>query len=1098
MSYTRCNRIVLLSCGLSLAVWAQGEQARLTGSVTDSSGAVIPGAIITVTNVRTALERHVNSDERGTYVVANLPPSNYNLTAEAQQLGPTEYAEITLTAGQERRIDVVLQPAAVSTEVTVDGGALVVIDTSSARVGANVNEREAATLPLNGRQISQLYLLAPGAQTAGGGSYDNIRFSGRANQQNAIRFDGVEGSSIIDASPGNLNGESSSGFRLQASVENVQEFRVESSNYPAEFGTGTAGQISIVTKSGSNQLHASLFEYARNDAFDARNFFDQSAAAPLRLNQFGVSAGGPVVREKFFFFASFEGLRQRAYQNLIEAVPSAAARARAVPSIRPLMDAYPAGLSTSNPDLDLAQLVARAPIDENYGSLRLDYRINDKYGLTARYFRDQGELRVPLSVTGNYARTTSVPQNGVLSFQQILRMNLINETKFGFNNSKTRLNGVAPAVNGLDLSSVSIDFTGSTAVAGIGGQGASGGAARLGGLIRSSSAQNGRAQPYTNYTMTFADTLSWIRHSHSLKFGLEVRPVRLYTDRLGATTYTFSNVNALLNNTPSQVQVLGDVSAPNPLHEGATGGRFLKQDYYIGYAQDEWKIRPNFTMNYGLRYEYYSPMREDRNLFTYFDMLTGNLDRNPNRAWYQSRKTNFGPRLAFTWAPGKLNNNTVLRIGAGYYYGPGQTEDQVQLIDSDRVTVTQATNVAFPVNSQAIINTFDVNDFKDFAPRVYAPGYTLPEKVLSYTVSIQQKLPFDSVLTMAYVGSQGRNLFLRAWTNVLQGVKMNPATGAGAPVLEFGDRFSQLDYKTSGGTDHYDSLQTTLNRRFSRGLTIGAQWTWAHSIGNTGGSNEAQTAQNPFNFAQDHGNNAFDIRHSFNTTALWELPVGRGRAYARNAPKWADAIFGGWELGGVVNARTGLPIDLTIARNDIAYRVNSTGEIVDAPIVSGGRILTTPVINNPYGGAFRANRRPSVVAGVSPYLSNAGDKRVFLNPAAFTFPNPGEFGNLGRWALHGPSLAQLDLTLHKKFALKERRNLEFRAEVYNILNHTNFANPVSRLNNALGISANQVQPGQPFNPAAAGGAFGYATSTVTRDVGLGASRQVQLALRFNF
>lgn len=1078
-------------------LWAQTDTAKITGTVGDGTGAVIPGATVTVKNERTGVERTVKSNEQGRYFVVNLPASAYQVMVQAEGLGPAEYT-LTLTAGQERTIDPVLQPAAVATEVNVSSGELVVIDTSSARVGANVNEREVANLPLNGRQLSQLYLMAPGAQTSGGGSYDNVRFSGRANQQNAVRFDGVEGSSIIDSSPGNLNGETSTGFRLQSSLENVQEFRVESSNYPAEYGTGTAGQISIVTKSGGNRFHGSLFEYLRNSAMDARNFFDKAEPAPLRLNQFGGSLGGPIQKDKFFFFASYEGLRQRAYHNLIEAVPSAAARRRAVPSIAPLMDAYPAGTPTANPDLDLAQLVGRAPIDENYGGIRLDYRLSPNYNITGRYFRDQGVLEQPLNVTGNKARTTSVPQNGLVSLQQVLRANIINETKFGFNGSKTRYEGVAPMVNGIDLSAVSIDFTGSATISGIGGQGVSGGAARLGGLVRSSSAQNGRAVPYTNYTMTFADQLSWIRGSHSLKFGVEVRPIRMYTDRLGGTTYSFSNLNALLDNMPSSVQVIGDVSAPNPLHEGIAGNRFLKQEYYIGYAQDEWKISPTFTMNYGLRYEYYTVLREDRNLFTFFDMTTGDLDRNPNRPWYGAHKANFGPRLAFTWAPQRFEGNTVFRIGAGYYYGPGQTEDQVQPIDSDRVTVTQTTNIAFPMNSQAIVDTFDAKNFRNFAPRVYAPGYRLPEKVLSYTASVQHKLPFDTVLTAAYVGSQGRNLFLRSWTNLLLGVVMNPLTGAGIPILEFGNRFAQLDYKTSGGTDRYDSLQVTANRRFSKGLTVGTQWTWGHSIGNTGGSNEAQTQQNPFNFEQDRGNNAFDVRHTFNATALYELPFGRDRRYLRNAPRGLDFMLGGWQLGGVLNARTGMPVDLTLARNDIAYRVNATGRIVDAPIVSNGAVLTTPVVNNPWGGAFRSNRRPSVAAGVSPYLDNPADKRVFLNPAAFTIPAPGEYGNLGRWALKGPGLAQFDLTLQKRFPIVERHSIEFRGEVYNVLNRANFANPVSRLNNALGTSNNQLQPGQPFTQAAAGGSFGMATSTVTRDVGLGAGRQIQLSLRYNF
>jgi hypothetical protein len=219
----------------------------------------------------------------------------------------------------------------------------------------------------------------------------------------------------------------------------------------------------------------------------------------------------------------------------------------------------------------------------------------------------------------------------------------------------------------------------------------------------------------------------------------------------------------------------------------------------------------------------------------------------------------------------------------------------------------------------------------------------------------------------------------------------------------------------------------------------------------------------------------------------------------KDAPRAADLLIGGWELGGVLNGRTGVPIDLTMARNDIVYQVNATGQFVSAPILgAGGAILTTPVVNNPFGGAFRSNRRPTVVAGVSPYLTDSADKRVFLNPAAFMIPTPGEFGDLGRWALHGPALSQLDLTLHKRVPITERVNVEFRAEVYNILNHTNFANPVSRLNDALGTKSTQIQPGQPYSYQTGGSTFGRSTSTVVRDVGLGASRQIQLSLRLNF
>jgi hypothetical protein len=1073
---------LLLLLGLcGLCALAQ-DQSRIVGEVSDASGAMIPSATVTVTNTKTGAMRQVKTDNAGFYFVTNLAPSTYDIVIGSPNFANAEFKDVTMSVGQERTLNAKLQPATVKTEVTVMSGELSEVETSSASIGTNVNSREVGTLPLNGRQLSQLYLLTPGALTAGGGSFDNIRFSGRANQENAIRFDGIEGSSIIDASPGNLSGESSTGFRLQSSLETVAEFRVESSNYPAEFGTGSAGQISVVTKSGGNAFHGSLFEYLRNDALDARNFFDKGSKTPLRLNQYGGSIGGPIKKDKLFFFAAYEGLKQRSAVNLFGTVPSAAARARAVPSIQPLLAGYPTGIPTSNPDLDVAQLASSNSIDEDFGSIRLDYRINDKFNAYLRYNRDQGVLQSPLDVSGSYSLVTAVPQNAVLGFQQILKPTVINETKFGFNGAKTRVSGYAPTIPGVDTSAFAVSFTGTVAIPGIGGQGASAGASSLGNLVRSNSSQNGRGQPYTNYTLSFIDNLNVIHQNHSMKFGFEFRPVRIYTDRLGGTTYTFSNLNALLNNTPSQIQVLGDVSNPDPFNNGATGNRFLKQYYMIGYAQDEWKIKPNLTMSYGLRYEYYGVMHEDRNLFVLFNATTGQIMPNTT-PWYNSSKANFGPRLAFAWSPERFNNKTVFRIGAGYYYGPGQTEDQVQPIDSDRASRTlTGAGLAWPVIPSQVLADFTATNHPGYQPRGYSPDYRIPERILSYTASVQQQLPGNAVLTVAYVGSQGRNLFLRSWTNGIVGV--NPTTGAA--TLQFGPQFGQIDYKTSGGTDHYDSLQTTLNRRFAKGLTAGFQWTYGHSIGNTGGSNEAQTAQNPFDFNYDHGNNAFDVRHSMNISVLYALPYNpTNRA--------ANFALGGWEVGGIVNARSGLPIDVTMSRPDIIWQGNDGNYYSSKP----SSIPAVAVINNPYGGAFRSNRRPSVVAGVDPFL-HTSDGRVFLNPSAFTMPQPGTFGNLGRYVLHGPGLAQIDFTLHKQFRIDETRNIEFRAEFYNILNHANFANPPAVLNNALGTGTNQIQPGQPYTSAAAGGAFGVANSTVSKDVGLGAQRQIQFSLRFNF
>ena len=1091
---------------LSLPMFALAQDtARVVGTVSDSSGAVISQASVTVTDDKTSSKRQVTTDEKGFYVITNLSPSTYTLVATSPNLAPAEIKSMPVTVGQERTVNVTLTPPSVASEVTVSGGELTQVDTSSAAIGTTVNSREVGTLPLNGRQLSQLYLLAPGAQTAGGGSFDNIRFSGRANQENEVKFDGIEGSSIIDASPGNLDGEVSTGFRLQASLETVAEFQVQSSNYPAEYGTGTAGQISVVTKSGGNEFHGGLFEYFRNDALDARNFFDGLAPLslsknPLRLNQYGGSVGGPIVKDKFFFFASQESLRQRAGVNVFGSVPSLSARARAVSSIQPLVKGYPTGqLSTTNPDLDIAQSEFNTSIDEYFGSFRLDYRLNDKYLMYVRYNRDQGYLQAPLDVSGASQVVTAVPQNAVYSLQQIYKPTVVNETKVGVNSQKTRIAGYAPPIPGVDTSAFAVSFTGGVAIPGIGGQGASAGASTLGNLIRANSSQNGRFEPYTGYTIGIIDNLSLIHQEHTMKFGVEVRPVRLYTDRQGGTTYTFPNVSALLANTPSQIQVLGDVSSPDPWNNGVTGNRFLKQYYLIFYAQDEWKIRPNFTMSYGLRYEYYSVLHEDKNRFVFFNADTGLLacgthpgcDLPNTTPWFNSSKLNFGPRLAFTWAPERFKNNTVLRIGAGYYYGPGQTEDQVQPIDSDRASRTLTSNIAFPVNPAQVLAGYDINSSNlGFQPRAYAGGYEIPEKILSYTASWQQSVPGNGVLTVAYVGSQGRNLFLRSWTNRIVGVTMNQTTGVGSPVLQFGNRFAQIDFKTSGGTDHYDSLQTTFNRRFSRGLTAGLQWTYGHSIGDTGGSNEAQTTQNPLNYQQDRGNNAFDVRHSVNVSALYELP-----GHLNN--RAAQSVLGGWEVGGIFNGRTGLPIDITISRPDLAYQIVSTGQYVASPVLSGSTILTVPVINNPYGGAFRSNRRPDVVAGADPFLHTT-DGRYFLNPAAFSIPTPGKYGNLGRYALHGPGMSQFDFTVHKKFAIDEKRNIEFRLEMWNIFNKANFANPPAVLNFALGTTASQLQPGQPYTPSTSGAAFGLFNSTVSKDVGLGAQRQIQLSLRLNF
>src|ERR1041385_4013798 len=329
----RFRRIVVVALSLAIAVLtqvstsAQTDQGRLVGTVTDANGAIVPGAIVIVKNARTGEERSTVTNESGYYIIVSLKPSTYTITASANNL-TVRVANVRLLVGQELNLGLTLQPTGVEAKVDVIATGDTGIETGSASMSVNGNPREVEELPLHGRQLSPLYVQAPGSVNTGSGTFGDIRFSGRAVEQNVVRYDGIEGTAIIDASPGNLNGEVPSPFRLQSSLENVQEFRVDSNNFPAEFGTGTGGQVSVVTKSGGNAFHGSMFEYLRNDALDAANFFDNiiGQKAPLRLNQFGGSISGPILKDKFFFFFSYEGYRLRAGVNSIEAVPGSALR----------------------------------------------------------------------------------------------------------------------------------------------------------------------------------------------------------------------------------------------------------------------------------------------------------------------------------------------------------------------------------------------------------------------------------------------------------------------------------------------------------------------------------------------------------------------------------------------------------------------------------------------------------------------------------------------------------------------------------------------------------------------------------------------------
>lgn len=1098
----RCAAAALM-IALASSAYAQGELGRISGIIRDTSGLAVPGVTVQIKNEKTGQTRETVSGAEGRYTITNLPASLYTIKANLSGFAATEIVGSQVLPGQEVVMNIELKPAGVSEQVTVTADTSV-IDTSSARMGTNVIEREVMQLPINGRQLSQLYLQAPGSVNSGAGTFGDIRFSGRAVQQNAIRYDGIEGSAIIDASPGNLNGEIPSPFRLQSSLENVQEFRVDSNTYPAEFGTGTGGQVSVVTKSGTNRVRGGLFEYYRNDKFDAGNYFDLEKSK-LRLHQFGGSMGGPLAKDKAFFFGSYEEYRLDAGINVIEAVPSDVAWSRAVSSVLPLRDVFvgPGGVilpgASTNADFDIAQLQGLSTVRERAFSLRLDSKLSNNWMVFGRFFTDTGKNDQPEGVTGRITKIRAKPRNAVVTLQGLISASTLNELRVGYNAANTDVNGTVPTGQPVDLSAATINISGSVANSGISGQGNSSGVAIPGGLVRQNSATNGRGAPYRPYSFSIIDSFTSTRDNHTLKFGGEVRLIRMETDRLGGTTYTYSNLNDFLANRIQSIQYLGDVSDPSAFNDGATGPRHAQQEYYITYAQDEWHLSPRLTMNYGLRYEYYTPLREANDLDVLFDVNDGIL-KPASDPFFHSKKSNFQPRVSMTWAPGA--GRTVVRGGYALVVGPGQTEDQIQPIESDRISSTLSSG-AYPLDIAATRANFINNpNNRVFQPRAYADEYTVPERIHQYSVSVQRELPGRFVATVGYVGSQGRNLFLRSVTNQIVEVRTNPNPASNAIVIREFDivnpdgtilrPYAEIDYKTSGGHDNYNGLQTQLVRRFNSGITMNMQYTLGRSFGNTAGSNEALTAANNArdidDFDYDLGYNTFDVRHTFNLSALFSLPFGRGHKYGTGWKGATQALLGGWEVGAIVNARSGLPVQVQVVRPDVVY-IDGAGNVFGSP--AAGR---TAVINTPGGGNSRNVRRPNIVPGVSPYLK---DGTQWLNPAAFSTPAPGEFGNMQRGSIRGPNFKQMDLLVSKRVDVRSSSSFEFRIEVFNLFNVTNFANPPATLPNVLGTGTNQLQPDQPYTAAAAG-TFGKVTSTVGRTVGLGTSRQVQFAIRLNF
>jgi hypothetical protein len=969
---------------------AQVDRATLGGTVTDPTGAVVPNAQVELVSQETGLRRQVQTSESGTYTVSQVPIGRYTVTVVQQGFVTAVVKDVQLGVGDTRTLDVQLQVSGVETQVTVETVAAA-LETESPALGTVIGSQKVREIPLNGRHWASLMALAPGAINTGEGNQQSIRFVGRARDDNNWTFDGLDATGVKDP-------RQEAALRLIISTDSIAEFRVNASLYSADSGSGAGAQVNLVSKSGTNDFHGSIFEFVRNDKMDARNPFDTSKQ-PFRLNQFGGNVGGPIVKNRTFFFANYEGLRQRVSQTFRNPVPSAAFRARATnASARQIVNAYPAGTERStDADIDFATGNVSQAWREDAGTLRVDHRFNDTNSFFARYNIDDGTIVLPQTVIPSDRQESFFrPSNLVAQFQRVFSPTVVNEVKAGFNRSALNRFNYAPFAEEIVVSG----FT------------------TLNDAGRS-------VETGTSYSLI--DNLVITRGRHTLKVGGEIRRahVNVADPATDAITVTYASRNDLLANRVDRVAITG-------------GSPVLgtRKWYYYAYAQDDFKLRPELTVNLGLRYEFYGVNSEAHDRYRVFDLYGCRGFCPHGTPWYIHDRNNFDPRVGIAWAPKALKGKTVIRAGAGIYHGPGQIDDQNAPIDnvSDRYSLTavEAPGLSYPV--------------APFLAQAQAVGIT-PRSLqrdrrdlysAQWGLSIQQQLPAAFVTQIGYVASSASKVTTRKYIN-----NLDPVTKV-RPLPTFG----RMDEKNNDGNSNFNALQLSLLRRVASGLTWQTEYMWSHSINdNSTGGGEGSQPQNNFCRACDRGNSNTDIRHTITSNWIYQLPFGSGRQYLNSGP--AAKVLGGWEMSGIWTARTGRMLTIGISRSSSAVPDGNTSA-----------------------------QRPNIVPGVSIYPAGGPTFARWFNPAAFAIPANGTWGNAGRAIATGPGLVQVDFALQKSTALAEGKALVFRIEAFNLFN--------------------RVQAGNPGTTFTTPATFGLVNSGLNRTIGTGTSRQLQLAMRFNF
>ena len=992
------NLVVLLALSIG-AVFGQIDRAELNGTVTDASGAVVPNARVQVVSRETGLKRDILTGSAGNYTITSLPIGSYDLRITREGFRAFDMNSIRLSVGQTRTLDAKLELGGTTSQVDVQANA-VALETSNAQVGGVLEHRQLSDVPLNGRNWATLELLTPGAINTGGGGQRDIRFAGRGLDDANYTFDGVDATGVQEQSQ-------KADARLNISLESIAEFRVNSSVYTADSGSSGGGQVNAVSKTGTNNFHGGAFEYFRNNAFDARSPFDPSQIPPFRLNQFGATIGGPIRKNKTFFFAAYEAIRQSLTYTQIGYVPNAAYRAQVMavsPALKPFLDGYPVGQTHVDSITDQYTSLGVNSSREDSGTIRVDHRFTDNTTMFVRYNIDDALKQDPIDNLGGLETEPIRPSNMALQLSHVFSPRVVNEVKFGINRSAFHhpSTGTAPSEAGFGAVGVSSipgfdDLTASQLDLEVG------------------------------TTFSYIDNLSIIRGRHAFKVGADIERIRL-NNSSAAIPYSvigFVDPNSFIHN---QIDTLSTYAAL------AVGG--MRRTFWMGYAQDEFKVRPNLTINLGLRYEFYSVMSEVKDRIAVVDLACGGFCP-PGTPMYSPNYKNFMPRVSLAWTPAGANGKTVIRSGWGMYFSPNQNDDFSDPHESTaaRYALSSADvpNLSYPLapflsllqNQGASPKGID---------RHRKDGY-----FENWDFIVQRQLPSSFIASLGYVGSEGHHLFGARAVNPI-----NPLTGT-RPLPQFG----KFNIKYNDSNSNFNALQASLLRSFTKGWLWQTQYMWSHSIGDgSNGTGETASIENAACRACDRSSSAYDIRQTLTVNSVYDLPFGPGHSLW-NAKGLAGKLIGGWSLSGIATASTGRPINITVTRSSSAMLDGNS-----------------------------SNQRPNLVPGVSIYAVNQTINNWF-NPAAFAVPAKNTWGNLGRNIARGPGVWEMDTALEKGTRLSEKVNLKFRAEAFNLLNHPIFANPASNFS--------------------ASSSFGVITNPLnTGAVGTGLPRRLQLMLRLEF